>query len=354
MSDSAVAISIGDLAAQFGCEVRGDASTTVSRVATLSDATPDCVAFLANPLYASQLLSTAAGAVIVHPDAAEQSPVAAIIAKDPYLVYAQIATVLNPAVALQPGVHANAVVDATAVVPDSCEIAAGAVVEAGVVLGEGVYLGPNCFVGRETRIGSNTRLMANVSIYHGVKIGERCLFHSGAVIGADGFGIAKQPDTSWLKVPQVGGVSIGDDVEIGANSAVDRGAIEDTVLANGVKVDNLIQIAHNVVIGEHTALAGQSGVAGSTKIGARCLIGGRATINGHITICDDVAVTGAAGITHSIKKPGVYSGGIVPMDDAASHRKNSVRFKQLDKMARTLKKLERAVFDTGTLDDSGK
>lgn len=337
-------ISIGELAERFGCELRGDADVQVSGVATLSDAGSASIAFLANPLYASQLATTAAAAVIVHPDAAEHCPVAALIAKDPYLVYAQIAAELYPLATLTPGIHANATVDPAATVPDSCEVGPGAVIEAGVTLGEGVLVGPNSFIGRDTAVGSYSRLVVNVSVYHGVTIGERCLFHAGAVIGADGFGIAKQPDSSWLKVPQVGGVTIGNDVEIGANSAVDRGAIEDTVLANGVKVDNLIQIAHNVRIGEHTALAGQSGVAGSTTIGARCLIGGKATINGHITICDDVAVTGAAGITHSIKKPGIYSGGIVPMDDAASHRKNSVRFKQLDKMARTIKKLERAVF----------
>jgi len=352
MSDASVnGLSLGELATKFGCEFNGDAEIRVSKVATLADADSDSLGFLANPLYASQLADTKAGIVVIHPDAAGQCPTAALIAKDPYLVYAQVATELYPVAPAVPGVHPSAVVADDVTVPASAQVSAGAFIGAGSSIGEGAVIGPGCFIDRDVSIGDYTRLVANVSVYYGVTIGARCLLHAGSVVGADGFGIAKQPDHSWLKVPQVGGVTLGDDVELGANSCIDRGAIEDTVISNGVKIDNLIQIGHNVHIGEHTALAGQSGVAGSTRIGARCLIGGRATINGHIEICDDVAVAGAAGITHSIKKPGIYAGGIVPMDDAASHRKNSVRFKQLDKMARTLKKLEKAVFTGGSTDD---
>ena len=339
-----MALKLSELAERFGGEVHGDPDTTVSKVATLAAADSDSLGFLANPLYAPQLGATAAGIVVLNADAVDDCPCAALVVKDPYLTYALIASELYPDPELQSGVHPSAVIDPQATVADSCQVGPGVVIEAGVQVGDAVVLGANCVLSRGVSIGAHSRLHPNVVLYDDVMLGERCVLHSGVVIGARGFGIAKQADASWINVPQIGSVTLGNDVEIGANSCIDRGAIEDTVLEDGVKLDNLIQIGHNVHIGAHTALAGQSGVAGSTKIGANCLIGGRATINGHIEICDHVAVTGAAGITHSITKPGIYSGGIVPMDDAVSHRKNSVRFKQLDKMARTLKKLERAVF----------
>ena len=343
---------LGELGRQYGCEIHGDPATAVSRVATLAAAEADCIAFLSNPLYAKQLPDSGAGIVILQQKMLGQRELAALVAADPYLVYAQIAAELHPEPPLLAGVHPRAVIAEEATVAATSQVAAGAVIGSGAVIGERAYIGPNVCIGEGVTVGADSRLMANVSIYPGVSIGERCVFHSGAVIGARGFGLAKDATNGWINVPQLGSVVIGDDVEVGANSAIDRGAIDDTVIANGVKIDNLIQIGHNVKIGEHTALAGQAGVAGSTTIGARCLIGGAATINGHIVICDDVAVTGAAGITHSITSPGMYSGGIVPMDDVKSRRKNSVRFRQLDSIARRLKGLEKTVANWSKGEDS--
>jgi UDP-3-O-[3-hydroxymyristoyl] glucosamine N-acyltransferase len=214
------------------------------------------------------------------------------------------------------------------------------VIESGAVLGERVYVGPNTFVGRGSRLGDDTRLMGNVSVYCGVRIGARCIIHSGAVIGADGFGIA-QESTGWTKVPQVGGVDIGDDVEIGANTTVDRGAIDDTVIGNGAKLDNQIQIAHNVTIGEHTAMAALTGVSGSSSIGARCLIGGASIIAGHLSICDNVMLAAGTGVASSIAQPGAYGGFPANVEEIGRWRKNVIRYGQLDEMARRLRKLEK-------------
>jgi len=224
-------------------------------------------------------------------------------------------------------------------VPASCEIGAGAVLGENVELGERVCVGPNTVIGDDSVLGNDTRLMANVTLYHNVRIGERCLLHSGVVVGADGFGIA-QTASGWRKVPQVGGVTIGNDVEIGAASTVDRGAIDDTCIGNGVKLDNLTQVGHNVVVGEHTVMAAQSGIAGSTTVGARCVIGGRAAISGHLTVCDDVYLLGRASVSRSISTPGAYSS-VLPVEEAGKWRKLAARFKRLDEMAKKIRDLER-------------
>ncbi|MBT8442012.1 MAG: UDP-3-O-(3-hydroxymyristoyl)glucosamine N-acyltransferase [Gammaproteobacteria bacterium] len=333
-------LSLGDIAGRFGCELRGDPDVEVSHVATLANANGGSVSFLANAAYRDQLAETRAAAVILGPDDVDACPAAALIAKNPYAVYAHVASELHPPPSLVAGVHSTASVARGATVPESCEVAPGAVVESGALLGERVYVGPNTFVGRGSRLGDDTRLMCNVSVYHGVRIGARCIIHSGAVIGADGFGIA-QDSTGWTKVPQIGGVDIGDDVEIGANTTVDRGAIDDTVIGNGAKLDNQIQIAHNVTIGEHTAMAALTGVSGSSSIGARCLIGGASIVAGHLSICDDVMLAAGTGVASAISEPGAYGGFPANVEDISRWRKNVIRYGQLDDMARRLRKLEK-------------
>ncbi|MGI9309523.1 MAG: UDP-3-O-(3-hydroxymyristoyl)glucosamine N-acyltransferase [Gammaproteobacteria bacterium] len=331
--------SLGELAVRFGCELMGDPDLKVRRVATLRDATPDAVAFLANPVYQSQLPETRAGVVVLSATDAAKAPGAALVAENPYLVYARIADVLHPFAELNPGRHPSAVIGANCTVPDSCEISANVVLADGAVLGESVYIGANTSLGAGVKIGDYTRINSNVSIYSDVHIGSRCVLHSSVVVGADGFGFAPDKDGSWVRVPQIGGVRIGNDVDIGACTNIDRGAIESTRIEDGVKLDNQIQIGHNVVIGKHTIVAGQAGISGSTTIGSCCMIGGRAAIAGHITVADNVVIAGGAMATKSIRKPGMYAG-FMPIDDAAKWRRNAARIRQLDDMARRLKKLE--------------
>ena len=277
-----MSITLGEIAARYGCELRGDPDDHVSHVATLSGAGSESISFLANKAYRQQLETTRAAAVILSAEDVDACSTAALVTQNPYAVYARVATELHPPFALVPGVDALASVGQGCTIADTCQVAPGAVIEDGVTLGERVSIGPNCVVGRNTWMGDDTRLMANVTVYHGVSIGARCLLHSGTVVGADGFGIA-QDESGWTKVPQVGGVEIGDDVEIGANTTIDRGAIENTVINAGVKLDNQIQVAHNVTIGAHTAIAALVGISGSTSIGAGCMIGGASIIAGHIS-----------------------------------------------------------------------
>ncbi len=301
--------SLGELAVRFGLELQGDPDLRVSRVATLQNASPGTVGFLANARYRKALESTRATAVILTREQAGHCRVAALIHPNPYAAYARVAEVLHPAAPTAPGVDATAVVSPQAVVPASASVGALSIVEAGVVLGEHVVVGPGCILRSGARIGADTQLVARVTICPRVTIGRRCILHPGVVIGADGFGFAME-QRRWIKVPQVGGVTIGDDVEIGANTTVDCGAIEDTVIENGVKLDNQIQIGHNVCIGEHTAIASCTGVSGSTTIGRRCMIGGLVGFAGHLTIADDVVITGMSMISASILKSGSYSSGI--------------------------------------------
>ena len=311
--------SLGELAVRFGLELRGAPDTRVSRVATLSQAAPGTLSFLANSRYRRNLASTRASAVVVSAAEAEGCPVAALIAKNPYLSYARIAELMYPEPRGVPGVHATAVVSSGARVPASARVGPLAVIEDGVELGERVDIGPGCIVQTGSRIGDDTRLVARVNLYPGVLIGRRCLVHGGAVIGADGFGFA--PDEgAWVRVPQVGSVRIGDDVEIGANTTIDRGAIDDTVVEHGAKLDNQIQVGHNVTIGAHTAIAACTGISGSTTIGERCMIGGMVGFAGHLTIADDVVVTGCSLVSASIKEPGSYSSGMPTVPSRAWRR----------------------------------
>lgn len=315
----------------------------VDSVGTLHNAGPRSLSFLANSRYRRYLVDTRAAAVILAAGDAEDCPVAALIASDPYVAYAKAAQLLAPAAAIDPGIHAGAQVDDDATVDPSAEIAPGAVVEAGARIAEGTYIGPNCVVKAGASVGAHTRLVANVTICENVRIGVRGLFHPGVVIGADGFGIADEKG-QWIKVPQVGSVTIGDDVEIGANTTIDRGAIDDTVIEDGVKLDNQVQIGHNVHIGAHSAIAGCAGISGSARIGRHCILGGRVGVVGHIEIADNTVVTGATVVSHSITESGVYSGSM-PMDTAAQWRRNSVRIRQLDDMARRLRSLEKKLKD---------
>jgi UDP-3-O-[3-hydroxymyristoyl] glucosamine N-acyltransferase len=334
---------LAELAQRCGAQLRGDSGVRIRAVATLEHAGPGSISFLANSHYRRYLNSTRASAVIVAPDDADICRVPALVVTNPYLAYAHVAALLAPAWPARQGVHTSACVDATAHIAGTAWVGPGAVIEESVVIEASAAVGPNCVVMRGAHVGENSRLVANVTLSAGVKIGKRALIHPGAVIGADGFGIARD-GARWVKVPQLGAVVIGDDVEIGANTTIDRGALEDTQIGDGVKLDNQIQIGHNVHIGEHTAIAGCVAIAGSARIGRRCMIGGAAGIVGHIEIGDDVTITAMTLVSHSIHTPGVYSGSL-PMDGAARWRKNSVRFRQLDELARRLNNIERKLKD---------
>jgi UDP-3-O-[3-hydroxymyristoyl] glucosamine N-acyltransferase len=324
--------SLGELAVRFGLGLRGEPELRVSRVATLSHADRGAVSFLANPRYRRQMESTRATAVLVAEEHAADCPVAALIDPNPYLAYARIAELLHPQMAPASGVHPSAVVAPGARVAASATVGPLVVIEDDVDIGERVFIGPGCVVQRGARIGADSRLMTRVNVCAAVRIGQRCILHPGVVIGADGFGFAPDAGT-WVKVPQVGSVLLGDDVEVGANTTIDRGAIDDTVVEDGVKLDNQIQVGHNVTIGAHTAIAGCVGISGSTTIGRRCMIGGAVGIAGHLTIADDVAVTGLSLVSASIKKAGSYSSGM-PAEETRKWRRMVARFRRLDQKER--------------------
>ena len=332
-------ISLGELAVRFGCELRGDPAARVERVATLAQADSHSLAFLANPRYRQQLATTAAGAVVLDAASAGECKTAALVCQNPHATYARIAGVLHPLPVAPPGTHPSAVIAAGARIDPTAHVGALSVIGAGAVIGARAFVGPQCLVEEAAVVGEDVRLTARVTLCRGVRIGARTTIQPGAVIGGDGFGFA-QEHGRWIKVPQTGAVCVGPDVEIGANTTIDRGAIEDTVIEEGVKLDNLIMIAHNVRVGAHSALAACVGVSGSTSIGSRCMIGGQVGIGGHLTIGDDVIITGCTMVSHSIPRPGVYSGGI-PLEEAHVWRRLVARFKRIDSLASRLKALER-------------
>ena len=332
-------VTLGELAVRFGCELRGDPAAVVARVATLERAGPGELAFLANPHYRTQLAATRAAAVVLDAQAAAQCPCAALVHSNPHATYARIAAFLHPDPPVAAGVHPGAHVDPSARVAASASIGAGAVIGPRSLIADRVRIGPGCVLGADVQVGVDCRLHPRVTLESGTQLGARVCVQAGAVIGSDGFGFARD-GVGWSKVPQLGRVRIGDDVEIGANTTIDRGAIDDTVIAAGVKLDNQIQIAHNVHIGEHTVIAACVGISGSTRIGARCMIAGAVGIVGHLDICDDVIVTGLSMVSHSISTPGVYSGGI-PAAPAALWRRLVARFKRLDALAERVRRLER-------------
>lgn len=322
-----MAIALGELAVRFGCELRGDPDVAVDHVAPLSSAGAGAISFLANPRLAGQLTGSRATAVVLDPANAAACPAAVLITAYPHALYARIAALLYPAPPLRPGVHPNAIVEPSAQIDASAEVGPLTVIGAEARIGPRCLIAAGCILGRGVQLGADTRLAARVTLEWGVRVGERVLIHSGVVIGADGFGLAREGER-WIKVPQVGSVVIGDDVEIGANTTIDRGAIDDTVIHEGVKLDNQIQVGHNVHIGAHTAIAGCTGIAGSTRIGARCMIAGAVGIGGHLEIGDDVVITGMAAVSHSIKEPGVYSS-LIPVEPVRRWRRIVARLKLL-------------------------
>lgn len=331
-----MAVRLDEIVARFGGELRGSGAIQVARILPLDLAEGGDLAFLANPKYRSQLATSRAAAVIMAEEQADW-PAAAIITPQPYLYFARVSQWLNPPPELKAGVDPTAVicgrVDASAHVGPHCTVAEGA------SIGPGVVLGPGCHVGEGATIGANTRLMANVAIYAHSRIGARCLIHSGAVIGSDGFGFAREADGAWVKIAQTGRVLIGDDVEIGAGTTIDRGALADTVIGDGVKLDNQIQVGHNVVIGAHTAMAGCVGIAGSAHIGARCTVGGGAIILGHLTIADDVDISAGTLVSKSISIAGTFTG-TVPFLEHKQWLKNFSHLRNLEAMADKIRALE--------------
>jgi UDP-3-O-[3-hydroxymyristoyl] glucosamine N-acyltransferase len=331
-------VSLGELATRFGCELIGDPDIVVSGVATLSNATSGSLAFLSSKTYKDRLSSTKAAAVIVRPADADDCPVAAILHEDPYACYARMASVIHPLPDFEAGIHESAFVDDSATVAATAHLAPNVFVGERSRVGEHVYLGPGTVVGPDCEIGDHSRLLANVTLARAVRIGKRGIFHPGVVLGSDGFGNAMTPE-GWVKVPQVGGVLIGDDVEIGSNTTVDCGAIDDTIIEDGVRIDNLCMIAHNVQIGAHSALAGMTGIAGSARIGKRCMFAGNAGSVGHVTICDDVIVLARATITKDITEPGPYSG-MFAAEPSRAWTRMAARIRRIGALEKRVKKLE--------------
>lgn len=333
-------ISVGELATQFGCELIGDPDIVVSDVASLPNAGSHDLAFLSSASYRAQLASTKAAVVILREQDAGECPVAVIVHDDPYACFARMAAIIRPAPGHAPGIHSSAVVHETAAVAESAHLAASVVVGERSSVGENVYLGPGTVVGPDCVIGDDCRFIANVTLARNVRIGVRGIFHPGVVLGSDGFGNAMTPD-GWVKVPQLGGVKIGDDVEIGANTTVDCGALDDTIIDDGVRIDNLCMIAHNVHIGAHTAFAAMVGIAGSTTIGKRCLFAGKTGTVGHIEICDDVVLAAQSFLSKSVTEPGMYSAGF-PAIAVRNWTKQLARFRRLDTLFARVSKMEKS------------
>jgi len=354
-----MAFTLEEIVQQFGGEVVGDRSHRVGSLAPLDQAGPNQLAFLANPKYLSQVETTRAGAVLINADdlakvSSQETHVHGarnfIVTPNPYAYFARIAQAFIDLAAPKavPVIHVSAMVDPSAQIAASAVIGPHVTVEAGAVIGEHVRLDANVVVGRGTKIGAGSHLYPNVTVYYGCKIGERAIIHAGAVIGSDGFGFA--PDFvgdgdartgSWVKIPQVGGVSVGRDVEIGANTTIDRGAMADTVIEECVKIDNLVQIGHNCKIGAYTVIAGCTGIAGSTTIGRHCMIGGAVGIAGHVTLADYVIVTAKSGVSKSLTKPGMYTSAF-PAVDHADWNKSAALMRNLDKLRDRIKALEAA------------
>lgn len=332
---------LAELADYLNCTYHGDGECVIHGVATLKGASTGTVSFLENNRYHKQLATTSASIVILRQEYLNDCPCNALIVENPYYAYAKVAELFVRRKTPSAGIHHSAQIGENCTIHPSVSVGANSVIEDNVCLSEDVIIGPGCVIGMASTIGKGTRLFANVTLYEECCIGERCCIHSGAVIGADGFGNANEKG-AWYRVPQLGCVRIGNDVDVGANTTIDRGAIEDTVIHDGVRLDNLIQIGHNVQIGEHTAMAGCSAVAGSTKIGKHCLIGGSSGFNGHIEISDNVFISGMTGVRNNISKPGVYASGISAIEDH-KWRKTVVRIHQLDDTVRRFNKLEKVV-----------
>lgn len=333
-----MAVTLAALVARFGGELVGDGAQAVRQVAPLDRAGPDEIGFVSQAKYLAQLTGTRAGAVILPPDARDATERPRILTSNPYLYFARVSALLNPPPRPPAGVHPAATVAADADIAADASIGPGAVIGAGASVGARSVIGPNCVVGDHARIGADCLLHANVSVYHACEIGDRAILHAGCVIGADGFGFAPDGER-WEKIPQIGRVLIGADVEVGACTTIDRGALEDTVIGEGVKLDNLIQVAHNVQIGAHTAIAACTGIAGSAKIGRHCTIGGAAMIFGHIEIADNTRISTNTLITKSLPTAGTYTSAL-PFSEHEVWQKNAVHMRNLDKLVKRVKALE--------------
>ena len=328
---SATVLRASALAERFGLALRGE-DREVAGVGTLADAGPRQLGFLANPRYRGQLASTGAGVVVLREADAKAFAGTALVARDPYAAFARIAALFEPASVPVAGIHPTAVVDPAARIDVAASIGPLACIGARSTIAPGAVVGPGCVIGDDCVVGEGSELIARVTLVTRVRLGRRVRIHPGAVLGAAGFGLAME-DGRWINVPQLGGVVVGDDCEIGANTTIDRGAIGDTVLEEDVRLDNQIQVGHNAFIGAHTAMAGCAAVAGSARIGRHCLVGGGAGILGHLEVCDRVLITAMTLVTHSISEPGEYSSG-TPLMDNRSWRRSAARFKQLDRIAR--------------------
>ncbi|GAB3090973.1 UDP-3-O-(3-hydroxymyristoyl)glucosamine N-acyltransferase [Lysobacter terrae] len=329
-----VSYSAAELAERFGLQLQGDGAVRVHGVGTLARAQAGQLAFLANSKYRGQLSESQASVVTLREEDAAGHAGTALIARDPYAAFAKMSALFEPKPAYPAGIHPSADIAGDAQVDASAHVGAFVSVGARSRIEAGAVVGPGCVIGEDCIVGAGSQLIARVTLVARVRIGQRVTVHPGAVLGSAGFGLAMEAG-KWLNVPQLGGVVVGDDCEIGANTTIDRGAIEDTVLEEDVRLDNQIQIGHNVFIGAHTAMAGCAAVAGSARIGRYCLIGGAAGVLGHLEICDKVMVTAMSLVTHSIREPGEYSSG-TPLMDNRSWRKNAARFKQLDALARRI------------------
>jgi UDP-3-O-[3-hydroxymyristoyl] glucosamine N-acyltransferase len=332
-------MTLKELGQYLNASLVGDEHLCITSVGTLEQAKGNQLSFLANSKYRSQLEETQAGAVLLSEKDASLFTGNALIVKDPYVAFARVAQLLDTTPKAAIGIHPSAQIDATAHLGEGVAIGANAVIGADVILGEHCQIGPGCVIGQHSILGANTRLWANVTLYHDVHLGQNCIIHSGAVIGSDGFGYANERGT-WIKIPQTGGVRIGDNVEIGANTAVDRGALGHTEIGDGVILDNQVQIAHNAIIGKHTAIAGGSIIAGSTKLGQYCIVGGNSAIAGHISIADGVHISGGTNVTSMIREPGTYSSATVAVENKL-WRRNTVRLRQLDDLFNRVKVLEK-------------
>ncbi|HET8802215.1 MAG TPA: UDP-3-O-(3-hydroxymyristoyl)glucosamine N-acyltransferase [Marinobacter sp.] len=328
-----------DIATALGADLKGDPDVRVSGLATLQAASAGQISFLANLSYARYLRETRASAVIASPATAGDAPTNVLLLDNPYLGYARLSHWFDPAPVPAPGVHPSAVIDPSARLAAGVSVGPHVVIDAEAELGEQVVIGAGTVIGARTVIGSQSVIRPRVTLSHDVVLGQRCHILSGAVIGSDGFGFANEKGV-WHRIAQLGRVVLGNDVEVGANTTIDRGALDDTVIGNGVKLDNLIQIAHNVQIGDHSAMAAMVGIAGSTRIGRHCVFGGASGVAGHLNVADQVHLTGMTLVTGDIREPGVYSSG-TSADTNRQWRKNAVRFRQLDALARRIKELEK-------------
>ena len=339
MSKITYCFTLAELAQRISAELVGNPQHQISALATLQTATQKNLSFISNPAYKKYLASTQAGAVICTQELADAISTNKLIVPNPYLAFARLTRLFDSSLQVEVGIHPSAVIGKNCELGNGVSIQANAVLADNVTLGDGVVVGAGSFIGTDSSIGARTRLLSNVSIYHGISIGEDCILHSGCVIGADGFGFSPSPD-GWVKIHQLGGVIIGNKVEIGAATTIDRGALDDTFIDDGVILDNLIQIGHNVRLGKHTAIAANTVVGGSTTIGDNCTIGGAVAIAGHITLVDKVYITGMSMVTNSVTEAGSYSSG-VPLAPSKDWRKNAARFRHLDNLATRLIKLER-------------